>query len=270
MATKGQYKDYTGQRFGKLVALKRIGLHHNGRSLWKWQCDCGKIIERTTPHIVRGDTKSCGCHRSDVSKKLLVKVTANMTGKARIDITGQKFNMLTAINFIGRKGNRNSYWLWQCECGNQVELQSDVVQSGHTKSCGCKSPAYDEKIYKQQVQHNRENAAKLTVFNSYRQAAKRRGIVFNLSLDDFLILTQQDCFYCKAPPSNKSKGNKTNNKEFIYSGIDRLNNDKNIGYVLSNLVPCCVTCNRAKNKLNFNEWKELVYTITDNLREKKI
>ena len=51
-------KDLTGQRFGKLVAIKRV---EGGSSRWLCQCDCGteKVIYST--NLVNGVTKSCGC-----------------------------------------------------------------------------------------------------------------------------------------------------------------------------------------------------------------
>jgi hypothetical protein len=36
--------DLTGQRFGRLVVLRKVGFF-NGRSVWECQCDCGKIAQ---------------------------------------------------------------------------------------------------------------------------------------------------------------------------------------------------------------------------------
>lgn len=48
------------------------------------------------------------------------------------NIKGQKFNHLTAIEHRGR-----GYWLFRCDCGNEVvRYQGDVVR-GSRKSCGC-------------------------------------------------------------------------------------------------------------------------------------
>ena len=55
-----------------------------------------------------------------------------------IDITGQKFGMLTVIKFshFGKNHKRN-YWLCQCECGGLKVVSKDDLRSGNTKSCGC-------------------------------------------------------------------------------------------------------------------------------------
>lgn len=56
------------------------------------------------------------------------------------DIAGQKFNFLTAVSFIGVFGKkRHAKWLYQCDCGNQVEAYASNVSPGKTKSCGCYS-----------------------------------------------------------------------------------------------------------------------------------
>jgi len=55
----------------------------------------------------------------------------------RSDITGKKFGRLTAIKFIRMGNNFQSYWLFRCDCGNEIETRLSRVNYGHTKSCGC-------------------------------------------------------------------------------------------------------------------------------------
>lgn len=52
--------DITGQRFGRLVALKKAP-SRNGSTYWLCQCDCGNQKEIKTGNLTRGATKSCGC-----------------------------------------------------------------------------------------------------------------------------------------------------------------------------------------------------------------
>lgn len=53
--------DLTGERYGKLVVIKRVENDKNGASMWECQCDCGnkKIVRGNS--LKRGNTKSCGC-----------------------------------------------------------------------------------------------------------------------------------------------------------------------------------------------------------------
>lgn len=54
------------------------------------------------------------------------------------DITGNKYNKLTAISVTSRVDHTgNKIWIFECDCGNIVERASSRVTLGHTKSCGC-------------------------------------------------------------------------------------------------------------------------------------
>lgn len=55
-----------------------------------------------------------------------------------VDITGKKFNYLTAIEFARYDKRKSQFWLFQCDCGNKKVINKAHVISGHTKSCGCK------------------------------------------------------------------------------------------------------------------------------------
>lgn len=61
-------KDLTGQRFGRLVVLKRTD-NMGKQTAWLCKCDCG--IEKAVPYwnLVSGQTKSCGCYRSEFGKE---------------------------------------------------------------------------------------------------------------------------------------------------------------------------------------------------------
>lgn len=52
----GTFKDITGQKFGRLTAIKYLG-----KSKWRCKCDCGSLTETYSGHLMNGHTKSCGC-----------------------------------------------------------------------------------------------------------------------------------------------------------------------------------------------------------------
>jgi len=58
-----------------------------------------------------------------------------MSGKL-VDITGQKFNMLTAIKFIEIK-NKQTIWEYKCDCGVIKHIIKASVCNANTQSCGC-------------------------------------------------------------------------------------------------------------------------------------
>lgn len=53
-----------------------------------------------------------------------------------LDITNQKFGKLTALSKVPSRSGK-TYWLCQCECGNQKEIQTGHLTGGRTVSCGC-------------------------------------------------------------------------------------------------------------------------------------
>lgn len=65
----------------------------------------------------------------------ILKVVVNLS-KIK-DITGEKYNKLTAIKYIGKTKNGSAIWLWKCDCGNEKEIVANSVKTGNTKSCGC-------------------------------------------------------------------------------------------------------------------------------------
>lgn len=58
------FKDLTGQRFGKLVALEYLGQSLSG-SEWRCKCDCGNEHISNTHSLTRYLVRSCGCIHGD-------------------------------------------------------------------------------------------------------------------------------------------------------------------------------------------------------------
>ena len=58
-----------GQRFGRLVAIKKVGQKRNKRFVWLCKCDCGNYTEVVGSDLIRGQTQSCGCLAHDAVTK---------------------------------------------------------------------------------------------------------------------------------------------------------------------------------------------------------
>lgn len=55
-----------------------------------------------------------------------------------IDITGQKFGRLTALEKLPARADGGSLWRCRCDCGNECERNSSTIRkAGSTPSCGC-------------------------------------------------------------------------------------------------------------------------------------
>ena len=56
--------DLTGQRFGRLVAIRQIPMPYNMKyhtAWWELKCDCGNLHSASAGNLKRGKVKSCGC-----------------------------------------------------------------------------------------------------------------------------------------------------------------------------------------------------------------
>ena len=62
-------KDLTGQRFDRLVAIKRLDKKRGSSYLWLCMCDWGNYIETSANALLMGNTGSCGCKRIDALRK---------------------------------------------------------------------------------------------------------------------------------------------------------------------------------------------------------
>ena len=87
-------------------------------------------------------------------------------------------------------------------------------------------------------------------FKNTREGAKKRGYSFTLTHKDFLQVWMKPCIYCGDEPEQY--------------GIDRVDNSR--GYEPDNIVPCCLSCNKAKSKHTTEEWMARMERILDRAR----
>lgn len=64
--------DLTGHRFGRLTVLGRSEQKPSlqAHASWHCRCDCGNVIDVPSRYLVSGETRSCGCLRTDHAKLL--------------------------------------------------------------------------------------------------------------------------------------------------------------------------------------------------------
>ena len=118
--------DLSGKKFGKLTVLRYLFTNKKKKACWECICDCGDGVVVTGNHLKSGNTKSCGCFRSEKLKET-----------NRLDLLGKKFGRLAVIADVGNDNNRNSLWKCRCDCGNITVVLANSLKNGHTKSCGC-------------------------------------------------------------------------------------------------------------------------------------
>lgn len=115
-----------GSRFGMLTVESDTGKRKNRYTIWRCRCDCGNYIDLDVRTLKRGTVRDCGC------------VTRVKPGC--LDITGQRFGMLTAqYPITDEPSDQGAVWHCICDCGGEVNAPLGQLRSGYRKSCGCLS-----------------------------------------------------------------------------------------------------------------------------------
>lgn len=74
-------RDYTGQRFFRLTAIRRIGVTKKWHQIWLFMCDCGSKKRALVSNVKSGGIKSCGCLLQDYRDNAFQKLKKKWTGK---------------------------------------------------------------------------------------------------------------------------------------------------------------------------------------------
>jgi hypothetical protein len=241
-----------GKKFGMWTVIERSKKPEHikvDKGFWLCRCECGREGIIRTSALKDGSSTSCGNHKKS---------------SEFIDLTGQIFGNLTVIK---RAENVKSsqiivQWFCRCSCGNNIIIQSATLRNGTVKSCGC--------LNSLGLTIANGSAALDRLFKDYKTRAKKRGLDFELTKEEFSILTQQDCFYDGTSPS-QIKRSIYKGGNYIYNGLDRVDSSK--GYTLDNVVPCCKKCNEGKMAISLNEfydWIERVYNNSAKQRKQVV
>ena len=85
-----------------------------------------------------------------------------------VDIAGQKFGLLTAVE---KNGTKSGYTAWRCscECGNEVTVAGKALRNGNTKSCGCMAKSALIERNKASAKHGMSNSAAFTVWTNMKE-----------------------------------------------------------------------------------------------------
>ena len=106
------FEDLTGQRFGRLLALRSELTGQ--KTYWYCKCDCGKEIKVSKSAIKNGSQVSCGCHKRDYVTSTFSDRFGYVNGTC---VTHLKTKKLRKSNMSGVKGvtfhSKNNKWMAQ-------------------------------------------------------------------------------------------------------------------------------------------------------------
>lgn len=68
-----KYKDISGQKFGRLIALYKLHNYNKQGSYWLCYCECGNLTEVYLGSLQSGASASCGCLHTEKTKEIFIK-----------------------------------------------------------------------------------------------------------------------------------------------------------------------------------------------------
>lgn len=159
--------------YGWLRPLGYLGRKYTKRGAWACRCDpnlggCGKVIYVLTNSLTTGNTLSCGCYQKsraggDGTPNPAYRDHPDHKpqenphkGSELIDITGEKYGMLTIIERAPSvKYGRTIHTMWAClcDCGKPATRNGAQIRRGAIISCGClkntQDPVRSEEVRRQ-------------------------------------------------------------------------------------------------------------------------
>lgn len=217
------------------------------------QCKACGETKPITEFYTRPDSK-------DGYRNTCKHCTNNSTLSKIIDETGNRYGKWLVMS----RDTASSYtirWLCKCDCGNYKSVLGTALRNSTSSSCGCNKA------------HTKSRSNK-SIYNcfyrSYKNGAASRNYIFNITLEEFLIIINSNCHYCGQTPSDVkffySRKGKDETHFVLVNGVDRVDNNK--GYINGNIVPCCKICNSMKSNLTYNDFIDKISKIYDNLKDK--
>lgn len=167
---------------------------------------------------------------------------------------GDVYTRLTIIEepFSKRnpKGKCERFVNCRCSCGTVKVVSLNSLRMKNTMSCGCLNI---ERASRKRLSD--EDRVKNSLIQEYKNSAKQRGLIYDLSPETLFSKVHENCTYCGNPPSKPHR----ECESFLYNGLDRIDNE--IGYVESNITPCCFFCNKMKGVLSVEDFMKHINKI---------
>ena len=139
-------RDLCDQQFGRWTVLYKVPVVHKYNRdirMWHCKCICGTEKDVSEASLINGKSKSCGCYRKE---KVLESVTYE-------DLSGRTYGYWTVVERVNDRfypsGGRAMMWKCRCICGQEHIVAGNMLKSGISQSCGCKSQPHMEEYVRQ-------------------------------------------------------------------------------------------------------------------------
>ena len=180
----GKFEDLTGQRFGRWTVIKQAERNKQQQICWLCKCDCGNESSVTTSSLKSGNSKSCGCLKTE--KTIQRSITHGLKNTRLYYIwKGMKErcynqNRKKYLDYGGRgikvcdewKNNPVSFYNWSINNGYSDDLTIDRINvNGNYEPSNCRWVTNIEQA------NNRRNSHFLTYKNETHTLSEWSRIV---------------------------------------------------------------------------------------------
>lgn len=176
-----------------------------------------------------------------------------------LELKGQRFYMLTAIQRVGTDKEHNALWECTCDCGNVTIVPAAKLKNGHTKSCGCYHKNYIGNLSRK---HSETHTRLYTIWANL----KRRCL--NPNDTRYKSYAGRGIGICNEwRNSYESFARWAKNNGYTDNlSLDRINNNGNYEPSNCRWTTNIVQCNNKRNNLNIT-WCGKTQTVTQWERE---
>lgn len=168
------------------------------------------------------------------------------------NIEGGRFNRWIVLGFSHVDKNGHKVWACRCDCGRDANVVGENLTNNRSRQCKSCSVSKEPGV-----------SAFNTLYSDYRTGARKRGLVWDLSEDQFRKITSSPCYYTGLLPQSVSK---TAAGEYVYNGIDRLDSSK--GYTPENCVPCNGRINEMKMSASLEDFVSQCRLVVNHFSKK--
>ena len=265
-----------GAKFNKLTVQKKVQ-HQDGLWFYTCLCDCGALIDIQSTNLKTGKRTSCGCD-TVVYPQVYVEICqifrqyrqSAKTRERHFDLEVSDFSalVLNPCTYCGLQPNKTRRLqgvstetcfhgvdridpnlgyvktnictaCWDCNRSKRAQSATDFL------TWAMRIGVPDPHLYSDVVPTGMEK----TLWKDYKRDAEKGDRTFDISVSEAASIFRAPCAYCRMIGNTKHKNG---NGHVYFTGIDRKNNA--IGYLKTNVVPACKTCNYAKRELSVEEF----------------
>ncbi len=146
------------------------------------------------------------------------------------DIKGKKYGTLTVAKFSHLNSSRHAVWICKCDCGHERIAESRLLRNKSIKTC--KKCSIKNRNGKTNPSWQGYEDISLSLFNSIKRDAIRRGLEFSITIEFLWELFKSQNGKCAL--SNESLNFRTKVKSSDgTASLDRIDSSK--GYTIDNV-----------------------------------